>query len=102
MRALNKKSPLEDCQALTQISLLELVNALKVIEQRRSLKREENIEGALIVKHTSHTQASLEGVTRKPYSSKPKRNDQRWWKAKKLHNMLTLNENLPLWVVLLV
>ena len=42
---------LKNTKDLPKISLIELLNALQAQEQRRSLRQEGLIEGALLVKH---------------------------------------------------
>ena len=46
----SKISSLEESKNLSSISLLELVNALQAQEQRRKMRQEESMEGALQAK----------------------------------------------------
>ncbi|XP_058784841.1 uncharacterized protein LOC131659704 [Vicia villosa] len=51
-----KISSLEETKDLSQITLAELVNALQATEQRRSLRMEENVEGAFVANTKSKNQ----------------------------------------------
>ncbi|GAU33542.1 hypothetical protein TSUD_143350 [Trifolium subterraneum] len=54
-----KISSLEENKDFSQITLAELVNALQATEQRKSLKLEENVEGAFVAKGKNHSYNSF-------------------------------------------
>ncbi|XP_022853667.1 uncharacterized protein LOC111375110 [Olea europaea var. sylvestris] len=63
-----KISSLEDSRDLASMSLSELVNALQATEQRRLIRQEEQVEGALVAKGKYKAQTSY-GM-KKPFNEK--------------------------------
>ncbi|XP_022889173.1 uncharacterized protein LOC111404622 [Olea europaea var. sylvestris] len=67
-----KISSLEDSGDLSTITLSELINALRATEQRRLIRQEEQVEGALFVKEKYKAQTSNEV---KKYQQEKKRGE---------------------------
>ncbi|XP_020214488.1 uncharacterized protein LOC109798576 [Cajanus cajan] len=65
----SKISSLEENKDFSQISLAELVNALQATEQRRSLRMEENVEGAFAANTKGKDQGS-NSFGKKPFGGK--------------------------------
>ncbi|CAJ2652692.1 unnamed protein product [Trifolium pratense] len=64
-----KISSLEETKDFSQITLAELVNALQATEQRRSLRLEENVEGAFVA-NTKGKNQSYNSFGKKPFGEK--------------------------------
>ncbi|CAJ2651803.1 unnamed protein product [Trifolium pratense] len=64
-----KISSLEETKNFSQITLAELVNALQATEQRRSLRLEENVEGAFVA-NTKGKNQSYNSFGKKPFGEK--------------------------------
>ena len=65
----SKISSLEENEDLSQISLAELMNALQATKQRRSLRMEENVEGAFVANSKGKAQSSGSSG-KKPFGGK--------------------------------
>ncbi|XP_022928014.1 uncharacterized protein LOC111434919 [Cucurbita moschata] len=57
---------LENTKDLSKISLTELLNALQAQEQRRSMRQQGVIEGALLVKHQNSSRRQKKEVSKNP------------------------------------
>ncbi|GKV35861.1 hypothetical protein SLEP1_g44067 [Rubroshorea leprosula] len=70
----HKISSLEDSKDLSKIPLTELINSLQAVEQRKALRSQSNVEGALLATEKGKSQQK-EGVKKQFFDKK--------WKEKK-------------------
>ncbi|WJX17654.1 hypothetical protein P8452_07542 [Trifolium repens] len=79
-----KISSLEETKDFSQITLVELVNALQATEQRRSLRMEENVEGAFMAKGENQNYNSFgkKSLDEKKGKEEEVNNKEESWKKK--------------------